>query len=360
MKKITLRFVGLIFFMMFYGTADAKDCGANVDPCGKKTAWNEFETIQLRLKQDGMPVPVSWYVQSSRKNSDLQVDIDFPDHQTPQRGTIMMVEGTTLVSRGIVLPPGREIDALDWPILSAILTGKVLSRALPNGPALLSGRKQIMHHDKKTGIQFATPSAQGFIPPPWSVTGFVVSNSDGSIDFDLVLKWTRKVANKSKKVAAMAFSGQLRHKADFQIDNNMSLEGWSVFGVGPIVEIIDGGTRIDYGAKPSKTLPRTISDIRKEIADQNSPGEPDLSLNFAGFWKGKCSDTFGLRIKPVDKPGMYTVTFCGPGGCGDEQDERKTFIKGDKNYNVVSSTELQVGPADDRSTYNKCSDDMLP
>jgi hypothetical protein len=57
---------------------------------------------------------------------------------------------------------------------------------------------------------------------------------------------------------------------------------------------------------------------------------------------------------------MYTVTFCGPGGCGDEQNERKTYIKGDKHCNVVSATELQVCPADNRSTYKKYSDEMFP
>ena len=54
------------------------------------------------------------------------------------------------------------------------------------------------------------------------------------------------------------------------------------------------------------------------------------------------------------------MTFCGPGGCGDEQNERKTYINGDKHYNIISKTELQVGPAENRSTYKKCSEGLLP
>jgi len=57
---------------------------------------------------------------------------------------------------------------------------------------------------------------------------------------------------------------------------------------------------------------------------------------------------------------MYTVTFCGPGGCGNEQEERKTFITGDKHYTVLSDGELQVGPNGSASTYKKCSAGMLP
>ena len=360
MTHVSLRLIVLIFLALSTGASYGKDCGEKGDPCGKPTEWNKFETVRLRMTQEGMAAPVSWFMQTSRANNDLQVDIDFPDPQTPQRGTLMMVEGRTLVSKGIGFSPGREIDALDWPMLSIILTGKVLSRALPEGLGVLKGKHLVGHEDKKAGIQFATPSAQGFIPPPWSVSGTVIANSDGSRDFDLVLNWTSEDATKAKKAMSMSLAGQLKHKSDFQIDSNMALEGWSVFGVGPIVEKTEGGTRNDYGAKPNKSGPKTIADIRKAIAIENSPGEPDLSLSFAGFWKEKCTDTYGLRIKPVDKPGMYTVTFCGPGGCGDEQNERKTFIKGDKRYNIVSATVLQTGGPENQSTYKRCSDKMLP
>ncbi len=158
----------------------------------------------------------------------------------------------------------------------------------------------------------------------------------------------------------MSLAGQLKYKSDFQIDSNMALEGWSVFGVGQIIEKTNSGTIYDYGAKPYQSVPKTIADIRKAIAIENSPGEPDLSLNLAGFWKESCTDTFGLRMKLVDAPGMYTVTFCWPGGCGDEQNERKTFINGDKRYNIVSATALQMGAQENRSTCMKCSDKMLP
>ena len=358
MKHASSCLIVLTFFLLFSGASHGKGCDEKSDPCGKPTEWNEFETVRLRMTQEGMATPVRWFMQTSRANHDLQVEIDFPDPKKPQRGTLMMVEGTILVSKGIGFSPGREIDSLDSPMLFIILTGKVLSRALPEGPGGLKGNRPIRHEDKKTGIQFATPSAQGFIPPPWSVAGTVIANSDGSRDFDLVLKWIGEGA--TKKPTSMSLAGQLKHKSDFQIDSNMALEGWSVFGVGPIIEKTKSGTIYDYGAKPYKSVPKTIADIRKAIAIENSPGEPDLSLNLAGFWKESCTDTFGLRIKPVDKPGMYTVTFCGPGGCGDEQNERKTFIKGDKRYNIVSATVLQVGAQENRSTYMKCSDKMLP
>jgi hypothetical protein len=360
MKKTLVCLSVATFLLLQLSVVGASDCGENADPCGKRTDWNEFETIRLRMMQKGMPSPATWIMRSSRQNGDLQVDIDYPDPKRPQRGTIMMVEGETFVSRGIDLPKGSEIDALDWPLLTIIMTTKVLSRALPNGPASIKSKQVVMHEDNKTGIKFATPSADGFIAPPWSVSGFVMPNTDGSFDFDLTLNWAESDQAKVQNKKSVSLAGQLKHNANFEIDSKMSLDGYKVFGVGAKVEKTATGTKYDYGAKPLKDNPQTIDDIRKAIAIKKYPGKANLSLNFAGFWKENCAQGFGLRIKPVDTLGMYTVTFCGPGGCGDESKERQTYITGDIGYNVVSATELQIGPAESRSTYKKCTDKMLP
>jgi hypothetical protein len=188
----------------------------------------------------------------------------------------------------------------------------------------------------------------------------VTPQPNHSFEFDLLLKWSDTDAAGTKHPTSLTLRGNLKHQSDFRLDDRTPLAGWNVFGVGPIVEHTETGTRFDYGTKPVAQQPRTIGDVRRQLEIQDSPGKPDLTLNFAGFWKGKCSDGFGLRIRSVDKPGMYTVTFCGPGGCGDEQEEPKTFITGDRHYRVVSPVELEVGLEGNRSIYKKCSDKMLP
>jgi hypothetical protein len=312
------------------------------------------------MTQLGSPGVMSSYLQTSRLNNDLRVDLDITASEQPQRGTILMVGGRVFVSKGVKLEPGAEIDALDGPVLYTILTTKVLGRALPAGPGKTLGSQKFAHRDEKAGIQFATPSAEGFIPPPWSVSGTIEPKADGSVAFDFVLKWTAADDTKAPHPLETRLSGSFEHGKDFRLDDGMALQGWTVLGVGPIMETTSSGTRIDYGTKPATGSPRTIGDIRRQLAIEDSPGKPDLSRNFAGFWKGKCSDTFGLRIKAVDQPGMYTVTFCGPGGCGNDEEERKTFITGDKHYKVLSDGELQVGPNGRASTYKKCSAGMLP
>jgi hypothetical protein len=351
----------LLFVCLLFSTVvTAEDCAGTADACGKKTVWNEFEAVRLQTTQLGSPGVMGSYLQTSRVNNDLRVDIDTTGSEQPQHGTILMVGGRVFVSKGITLEPGAEIDALDGPLLYTILTVKILGRALPAGPGTTIGLRKFAYRDVKTGIQFATPSAEGFISPPWSAVGTVTPKADGSVDFNFVLKWSAVDDSKTAHPMEMTLRGLLEHENSFRLDDSMSLNGWTVLGVGPIMESTSSGTRIDYGTKPATGNTHTIGDIRQQLAIEDSPGQPDLSLNFAGFWKVECSDSYGLRIRPLDKPGMYTVTFCGPGGCGDEQQERRTFITGDQHYKVVSGGKLQVGPEGKRATYTKCSDAMLP
>lgn len=350
----------LIICSLFLMPAAGADCAGQSDPCGKKTEWNEFEAIRLKMTQTESPGVMSSYVQTSRLNNDLRVDLDISAPDQPEHGTVLMVGGRVFASKGLKLVPGAEIDTLDGAVLYTILTTKVLGRALPAGPGTTLGPRKFAHQDEKTGIQFATPSAEGFISPPWSVAGTIEPKADGSVAFDFVLHWTAVDDSKAPHPLETRLTGSLAHDKGFRLDDSMSLEGWTVLGVGPITETTSSGTRLDYGTKPASGSPRTISDIRRQLATEDFPGKPDLSRNFAGFWKGKCSDSFGLRLKPVDQPGMYTVTFCGPGGCGDDEEGRKTFITGDKHYQVLSGGELQVGSDASTSKYKKCSDGMLP
>ena len=359
-SRLSRRLLLLICLVLSAAATAAEDCAAKSDPCGKRTEWNEFETVRLRMTQTGSPGVMSSFLQTSRENNDLRVDLDITGAEKPQHGTILMVGGRVFASKGIALEPGAEIDALDGPVLYTILTTKILGRALPAGPGTALGPQKFSHRDETTGIQFATPSAEGFIPPPWSVAGTVTPKADHSVDFDFVLKWSAVDASKTPHPLETRLSGSLQHDKSFRLDDGMPLNGWTVLGVGPIMETTSSGTHIDYGTKPSTGSPHSIGDIRQQLAIEDSPGKADLSRNFAGFWKEKCSDSSGLRIRPVDQPGMYTVTFCGPGGCGDEQEERKTFITGDRHYTLTTAGELQVGPEGNRSTYRKCSDRMLP
>ena len=121
-------------------------------------------------------------------------------------------------------------------------------------------------------------------------------------------------------------------------------------------------TILDYGAKPkADTGLKTVADIRRLIAEEKHPGRRDPSKDFTGFWMTKCEDAFGLQIKRVGTEGMYSVLFCGPGGCGDPENARHTFITGDKRFEVVSESELlQVDRSGKKERILRCTREISP
>ena len=81
---------------------------------------------------------------------------------------------------------------------------------------------------------------------------------------------------------------------------------------------------------------------------------------FTGFWKGDCSEAFGLQIMPVSET-KYSVSFCGPGGCFEPGTYRpNTTINNDELYKVIDSSHIKVWGRDGWSDYYKCESNTHP
>jgi hypothetical protein len=82
-------------------------------------------------------------------------------------------------------------------------------------------------------------------------------------------------------------------------------------------------------------------------------------VDYTGFWKSECSDGFGIQIKPAED-GLYSVAFCGPGGCFEPGKwTPNTRIEGDPKYEVISPRELGIKRTDGGGffIYLKCTSD---
>lgn len=81
---------------------------------------------------------------------------------------------------------------------------------------------------------------------------------------------------------------------------------------------------------------------------------------FTGFWKEKCTDAFGLQIKPFDKK-LYSVSFCGPGGCFSPGEwTPNTTIVNDPKYRVIDYETIEVKKGSRWDRYVKCTTDINP
>lgn len=92
-------------------------------------------------------------------------------------------------------------------------------------------------------------------------------------------------------------------------------------------------------------------DSKKSSANIQSFLEPDENYPFIGFWKKNCSDNYGLVIEK-DRDGLYSVSFCGPGGC--MKPETNTYLANDPAYRVIDENTIEVKGKKGISSYRRC------
>ena len=356
----TLTLLLVCFSLVAPGNASQEEGCSN--PCGKPTAWQDFNSFTLKAGAPGQAAYSQWQGQFDEVSGDIQINVEQSVSGTVAKGKILMIGGRVMAIQGPIAEPGYEIDALDAAILQLQLVTKLLGRALPNGPASVKSAQEIDFADGKTGVQIATPSAGGMIQPPWRIIGQLKRLPADGIQYILTL--TSRSASKAtneQHESTVTFAGTLFNSANAKIDDQLSLEKWNLFGVGPQSSKQQGGTIIDYGAAPKATTYKTVAEVRKQIEADAFAGEADPAKDFTGFWKTKCEDAFGLQIKHFGTSGEYSIVFCGPGGCGDPANEgRKTFITKDPHYQVICEDELKEKSTDGWETYRRCTKETHP
>jgi len=341
--------------LALHGTAVASDCVSEL-PCARATSWNTaFNAFEISVAGTRPGEYARWRATMSQATNDFRIQVDERRAGTVKRGELAMVAGRTLITRDLNLAPGFETDAIDEPLLAAMLTITLLGRAFPDGPETLRGAHNVKLLDQREGFRIGTPSASAAYAAPWSVTGPVRRDKAGKIHFDLRLVSGRADDPREAQTKARIKGTLEQTGSDLRLRDDMPLAGWKVYGVGPRSTQSGGVTTYDYGATADSKGYRTVGEIRAEIERDLHPGTPDPGKDFSGFWKKDCTQHFGLQIKPDGVPGRYAINFCGPGACG--VDDRHSFINGDPHYQVISEDELRERYGDGWSTLHRCSRD---
>jgi hypothetical protein len=241
-------------------------CGKNDPECDPPSAWRNFNEVTINLTEVGSKSTATYHALFDFAKNDLMMDVDVRDPQAGMHGIIAMVGGRVMISRGVMLSPGSEIDALDGPMLSIQLVEIILGRALPTGPDGLGSTKTEFNYVGKAGVKFATPSASGHLELPWSAKGSARKSKSGSIDFMFELASGEKGAPGAIRNSVI---GSLQMSNAPVFVDAMPLNGWTLYGVGAKVEQTRSGTKLDFGAKPmSQPALKTIGDVRAYIAEQ--------------------------------------------------------------------------------------------
>jgi hypothetical protein len=197
---------------------------------------------------------------------DLRIDVESTDGKRTQKGTILLVSGNWMVTKGLELESGYEIDAIDSAVLEAQLPLQLLSRVSRRGPAFVAARQTVDLKETAEAIHINTSSAEGTFSAPWKVSGVVQRIRPELVQYDLTFSFSAEGS-----VHAVQISGKLENlSAAFQLPDTFSLLGWKVHRLGPYTEKTTNGTIADYGAKPARESLKTLGDLRKKAKAETS------------------------------------------------------------------------------------------
>ena len=217
--------------------------------------WQPGNRIEVRATGDG--ATCRWQFELGAA-SDLRLVID---EQTPlgaRAGELIVVGGAALLSRGLELPAGHELDAVDGPGLMLALVVELLGRARPDGPAAIIAPVALDHHEATAPLTMSTLGATASFPAPWQVRGELHPAADGAIAFDLV--FSHAADDGGPTTIALAGTWAQTSPAP-ALDDAMALAGWRVHGLGARTT----DALLDYGTTAAPAPSATLGQLRASL-----------------------------------------------------------------------------------------------
>lgn len=246
--------------------------GAERDPCGDDLAvicatrspWYRATGVRLRVLERGVEGFGEWNL-SIQDPLNLAIDVETTRDGKSNKGKVLLVGERVMLSKGLALERGYEIDAFTEPVMYYQLVAGLLWQVFPAGPERFADSLVAAADETKRGIRIATSQATGQIIPPWNLRGWVRRKGRQSIDFALTLDFPLDSARNSPR-RVLVFDGTWRKAPRPPVlDAKMQLEGWSAHAIGPTTPIRQEGAAIlDYG-RASPVVLHTLGELQAAL-----------------------------------------------------------------------------------------------
>jgi hypothetical protein len=229
------------------------------DAADQSSAWAAMTNFNVTQTMHGQPGIVKTRVESGN-GGDARIVIDISDGKQQTKGTILLISGRWMVTQGLTLQAGSEIDLMDIAALNSQLVRALLQAAVPQGPPEAGKERRILVTELNHPIQVSTTSASGEYGVPWTLAGTVRESAEAErteyqLDFTSTTDGTK---------ATMHLEGDVsRANPPFVVPDSTLLTGWKVHKIGPYQEPVPGGgTKFDYGARPEGASVATVGELR--------------------------------------------------------------------------------------------------
>lgn len=224
-------------------------------PGSAKTDSEWFKSTRASLSMQDKGVALTTFYEFG-VNQDLRITMVATEKGKQQTTEIMLINGKCqwMLAKGMALEKGYEIDALDVPVLNLKFAMELLRAAAPGGPGDIKKKTTFDIHENTRSIAVNTASADGGLEAPWTLQAVIEPTAADQWSFDL----------SASHGETIHFSGTWQKEATPPpFGDDISLDGWQVFILGPMKRAEENATIYDYGAEAIKQHPKTIGELRK-------------------------------------------------------------------------------------------------
>lgn len=239
--------------------------GGSAQPAAP-SPWAELADYTITTKVPPKGETGTWKIRAFADPADVVVDLDTPAPKGRTKGSLMLVGGQAIATKGYTPEKGFEVDPLDVAILNLKVLTRLLDAAAPGGPASVKGKVAVNAGDEKTPIYAATPTANATFRAPWKLKGSVERLDAGTIAFRLEIDVPS--GEKPGERVKWTYSGQAAGDPRGRVlEGSTSLAGWSVYSLAPPKsDKPQSHTSIRFGTTKLPGPFATVKDLRAALA----------------------------------------------------------------------------------------------
>lgn len=224
--------------------------------------WARGNRVLLGVTQPAVGLSAEWKFERSA-SGEIRLDRREDRAGRPESGTLLLIDGA-LLARDARLPVGKELDAMNGPLLVLQLVLQLLERSVPGGPAQLVKDVKIDIAEPSRAISVSGIGAEGEFGAPWRLTGTIGPGGKGIVKFELDFVSSVRGSSGGRYETAIAGIWQ-NTPPPVVFEDAMSLGGWQVYRIRPVVRARGAVNTVTLGTSAAMGFPN-LAEVRRRAA----------------------------------------------------------------------------------------------
>jgi hypothetical protein len=227
------------------------------------SGWAKGNRVLLGVTQSTLGFSAQWRFERSTIG-DIYLETQENRAGRMDAGSLLLLSDGALLVRDMRLLPGRELDAINGPLLMLQLVLQLLERGVPGGPKALARDTPVDIAERSQAIKVSGVGAEGEFLPPWHLTGSIGPAGSGRVKFEL--HFESAVRGRAAARYETDIAGIWQNAAPPVVfQDGMGLRGWQVYQIKPVT--VRRGTSNAPGLGTSAPMGfQNLGEVRRRAA----------------------------------------------------------------------------------------------